>query len=759
MSFRNLIKKALVVLFLAGLPTAVAVAAIRPVPSDILAPDPGSPLEDTLFQSNRHTQVDDFTEVENDLAIPGNFALVAETEELMLYAEEPSGAIRVVVKADGYVFGSSFAAASEPIPHFNETWEGIVNSAAVIEYYFYNETNGAYIVKEESLFTSDATTMAYRPVAGGYELAAVYGESGIGLTVRVTLDGPYLRVEVPSESISEGETYKLRSVKCFPFFGSVYGDSKPGYVLVPDGAGALVRYRPIDAVTDIYEFNYYGTDQGIVRSAGDDALLQFPVSGMVQGIRQHAFVAIVESGDEFATLVVSPAKNNLKYYYSYNRFVYRGAYRAPASKADAASGSGSQVIQEERNSCDAAIVYAFLAGDAADYVGMANAYQDYLRGTGVLADIALPAGTVPALVELVGAEPAPGFLFDEMRAMTTYAAADRILSDLATAIPAVTAVYKGWSAGGLTDGRTPHDRHEPALGTRAELLDIVERHNAGANSLSLYVDPATVSEDGSYSVYRDVAKRIDSSLHTVTGIERTIYRLNPLRTVTLMADAVSGLSEDGVDGLAVGSLGWLLFSDYQSDDPIDRAEAAALYGEALSDPAATYSVYRAGAYLLRYAKRDLAIPTSTSGFAIYTDTVPFVSILLAGAMEAYGPYANFFADRTEETLRLIDHGLLPSFILTEASAYLLNDTELRSLYSSSYATWSGTVREIYGEVASVLATCYGSRIEARTALSPGVVRIDYENGVRVYVNYTGSAAQDGAATIPARSGTAVTPDA
>ena len=746
------------ILLSAAFVSGAILAADRRVPADTL--DGGSAvLEATRFTSNQYTQTDDESVVDSSLTIPGTFALVGETDALQLYAESPNGAIRVVNKADGYVYGSSFDAALVPIPYFNTTWEGIVNSAAVIEYYSYNDTNGAYIVNEESFYTSPLTTMDYHPVDGGYELSVVYGESSIGLTIRVYVEGNYLHVEVPAESITEGDAFKLRSVKCFPFLGSVFGDSIPGYVFVPDGSGALIRYKPIDAVTDIYEFNYYGSDTGILRAAVEEPSINFPVTGMVHGIRQHGFVQIIEDGDAFATLVVSPAKNNLKYYYSYNKFVYRGTYRSPSSKADAASGAGQQVIEAGRNSCDVSVVYAFLSGEDADYVGMANAYQDYLVDVSGVARNTTTPGLVPALIELVGAEKSPGFLFDETVVMTSYAAAGAILSDLAAAIPALTVVYKGWSEGGYSAGGARYDRREAALGTQAELLDLIETYNRGNNALMLYADFVRVSDAGSYNVYRDVAQRIDTSLHTAQGLLRTWNYLSPARSATYLGGASERLAGWGASELALGSIGYLLYSDFRDAAvPVDRAEALAIYREALAEGAMKHSVYRANAYLLAYANRYLAVPTTTSGFTIYTDTVPFVAILLAGLMEAYGPYANFFANRTEETLRSIDYGLLPSFILTEASAYRLNETELASLYSSSYDTWGDTVRDIYAEVSDVLSAFYGSRVASRRVPAPGVVATLYANGVTVYVNYTGSDYVEGPLTVPAQSSEAVIPD-
>jgi hypothetical protein len=280
----------------------------------------------------------------------------------------------------------------------------------------------------------------------------------------------------------------------------------------------------------------------------------------------------------------------------------------------------------------------------------------------------------------------------------------------------------------------------------------LEKYNQGNNTLLLYTDFVTVGESGNYSTYRDVSQRIDQSLHSALGFEKSRYYIAPNRSLELMRDSVETLADWGIDSLALGSIGYMLFSDYKTiSDPIDRAEAAALYESALASDAMEWAVYRANAYLLAYTSKYLAVPTTSSGYAIYTDTVPFVAMLLAGAIEAYGPYANFFANRNEETLTLVDYGLLPSFILTSASAYQLNDTELVNLYSSSYETWSETVQEIYDRVSGALSAFYGERVVSRSVPRAGVVVTCYANGVSVIVNHSITAWTDGITIVDAAS--------
>ena len=250
--------------------------------------------------------------MDNFLDVPSSYLLVGENSYYKLYMEEGSYAIRIYNKTDGFIYGSSITTKDDNLPNFNTTWEGIVNSAVTIKYYSYNDNTGVYTSVEESFLKSSASTSTYEQITNGFLAHLYFGESGISLDLSVYLNDQYLVVEIPNDSISESTDYQLRSIKTYPFLGAVYSDSVPGYILVPDGSGALIRYQPIDVLTDIYEFRYYGQDNSIQAELSSEPTISFPVSGMVLGFNQPGFISIVEDGAEFASLVVSTAKKKYK---------------------------------------------------------------------------------------------------------------------------------------------------------------------------------------------------------------------------------------------------------------------------------------------------------------------------------------------------------------------------------------------------------------------------------------------------------------
>lgn len=688
-------------------------------------------LDETFLASNQFTQADDLSIVDNFLDIPDTYLLVGENQFYKLYMEEESYAIRVLNKSDGFIYGSSISTYDDNLDNFNTTWEGIVNSCVTLNYYSYDESNGVYITKEESIFRSEDSVTSYTLIENGFRARLYFGESKISLDIIVYLDGEYLRVEVPNDTITESE-FKLRSIKIYPFLGAVYSDDITGYILVPDGSGALVRYKEIDAVTEVYEFNYYGQDNSIKNELDYEPIFSLPVSGMIHGINQHGFISIVESGASFASLVVSPAKKNLKYNYSYNEFTYRSLYQTPLSESDLLNASGRLVISDETNSCNPVLKYKFLSGEQANYVGMANSYQDYLLSNNLIVDRVNESDEISIFLDVIAAETKSGFIFDEYINLTDVSALIGILSELTSLNIDPLVVYKGYNDNGLTSSGLIYDSFNRKLGNLDDLLDFV--HD---NLIDLYfhIDPMLRYSDASFSMYNDVSTRINEGLNEYTGFTKDYYYMTPSSVLESITNSVIRLDKLDINNILIDSIGSLLYSDY-SDGVIDREMMIDLLMNELSRLENSILIYQANDYLLKYTDSYLLTPMTSSRYRIYTDTVPFTAYVLSGVLDKYSTYLNFQSASKIELLKLVDYGINPSYLITDESAYALQDTELLQIYSSSFETWKERISSDYLYIYEGLMSIKNAKVVSRTYVQSGVYLVEYDNQVSIYINYT-----------------------
>ena len=73
-----------------------------------------------------------------------------------------------------------------------------------------------------------------------------FREQGISFQVRVLWEDDRISMELVEGSLAEkcnDSGYSLKSMTFLPFLGSSYSDSVDGYILIPDGSGALICYR------------------------------------------------------------------------------------------------------------------------------------------------------------------------------------------------------------------------------------------------------------------------------------------------------------------------------------------------------------------------------------------------------------------------------------------------------------------------------------------------------------------------------------
>src|SRR5690606_10054645 len=91
-----------------------------------------------------------------------------------------------------------------------------------------------------------------------------FPEYGISFKLQLQLEDDSVRVGVPSDSIREGNPdFRLGRLYLYPFMGATRGGTIPGYFLLPDGTGSLLRFADATKAENMFIGRYYGADLGI----------------------------------------------------------------------------------------------------------------------------------------------------------------------------------------------------------------------------------------------------------------------------------------------------------------------------------------------------------------------------------------------------------------------------------------------------------------------------------------------------------------
>jgi hypothetical protein len=120
---------------------------------------------------------------------------------------------------------------------------------------------------------------------------------------------------------------------------------------------------------------------------------------------------------------------------------------------------------------------------------------------------------------------------------------------------------------------------------------------------------------------------------------------------------------------------------------------------------------------------------------LFTDLVPLLPYVLKGYIPTFTPYLNFNALGKERLLQMIDFAVNPSYVLTEKPSSELRYTYSNKYFTTAYADFKTDIRDVYAYVATALDPILGAKVINRTILETGVSRVEYDNGVTLYVNY------------------------
>jgi len=698
--------------------------------------------EEIVFTSNLFTQyVEPFGEVASPNPSLAEFSLAAENEFLQLYVAPYSLAIKVVNRVTGYIFSSTLDTMEDH--RLNNIWRNRIHSALSVDF----STGG--VAQWESLTINDSA-VDFRLMENGFAGHVTFGESGIGMEILVTLEGRDLLVQVPQESITEPDGVQIISLQAYPFFGATKEGDVPGYMFIPDGSGALIRYGDIRNTmvspwsSPVYGFNM-GLGQDTISRVQHPHTTAMPVWGKVHG--NNAFLTIIEGGDNYAEIIAHTAGLITEFNWIHALFTYRYTFSQPTTR-DETRAPSVQRLQQEPNIFDIALRFRFLENENASYVGMALAYQEYLVSHGLLAPLTEP---MPQMrLEFFGGEVAPGTIFDQYLVMTPVEDIPGYISRLQSqGMNNMLAVYRSFARGGSLSfpTRFPVDRR---LGRAADVRNTVEELANSNVPMFFHTDYSRAYVSGGIFGRSDLSLGINGRLFSSYLQWQTFFYLTPQAALEQAHSDINTFERFGIQNLALQTTASTLNSVFNGDEVTTRANVREMLAELVNvlNPA-QLALYQPNVYAWQHSNLHFDIPMSSSRHLFLTDTVPFLQIVLRGHVAYYAPFSNFSANWNRDLLRLVEFGAYPSFLLSSEPAHLLYNTPAYYIYSSQFNVWEDTVALFYELVAGTLEPVRNQPIINRDILATGVVKVTYANGVEIFVNYTPTPFNYNGLTIPA----------
>lgn len=575
-----------------------------------------------------------------------------------------------------------------------------------------------------------------------------------------------LRVRIPANGIRfDQSTYRLNKIICLPYMGAA-NSNYTGYTMFPDGSGTLTRFEDVKANGQSFTLyaSAYGQDhvyRNEAKMIKNAMPMRMPVFGVVEdtqytvtdeasgesstSIRKSGYFAIIEEGEALATLRTTHGEKGHHYYSTSIEFDSVPTDSFSLSSIVSVGGDGGITkTLDRRYTGNFTIRYIMLtdleycAKNGIDttgcydtsYLGMALAYRQRLISTGALVDEKVEAGDIPLYIESLGAmdvqEKVLSIPVTVKKALTTFDDVKKIHKELGDeGINNIVFKLTGFMNGGLKN-------------TVANQIDVekVVGGNKGLKNLQKYAKEKNfeiyLNADFSYT-YKDAMfdgfSREDEALRAIDGrfVQKQAYDavLQKFTSTGLLVIAPSSfesifgkLNKDAkalnLEGLALGSLGSDLSSDFDEDDPYNREDSKQQVINTLNKVRkAGYDLMVDGgnAYAVGYAKHILNIPLVSSRRAQASEAIPFFALVYHGYLNYAGSATNMAGDMRYEMLKIIENGANPYFILVyRNSEKLKQDKELSKYFAISYQNWKEDLVEAYNDLNAVLSPVKTSTI-------------------------------------------------
>jgi hypothetical protein len=589
----------------------------------------------------------------------------------------------------------------------------------------------------------------YSEDSSRYTASGGADKPAFNITLRYSLDGKSLVVNVPFNKIAYRSSYPITQLSVLPFMGS--GDvNDQGYMLVPDGGGALVYFNNQKQNQIAYNNNVYGWDEAMPREAViNDNKAPFPAFGIHKN--GEALLCVIEEGASYAGVRADVSGRNSSRNYVYPRFtLVHGAIIDISGRSDRAVYLYEKGLPEAES-----ITLRYVPCASNGYVGMAKEYRSWLLRKYPSLKTSAESG-VPIAIEIPGAvnktQHRLGIPFDLPLKLTSYKEAQGMIDDFDKwGWINVRVKLTGWFNRSVDHSIPTKIKLIRELGKKEDFKNLMSA--AGKNGYEVYPEADflfmkdTRPFDG-FNLYRDAAryvnrKRIEKYPYSFVWFgERTRWgKLSYLARPAYMMSLIDGFTRKaaplGLRNFAFRSMGAKLSGDYHEKRLVSRESSMKMRQEKLAElrDKGTGVLLNTGyAYSAPWANFITDLPIDDQSFGITDASVPFYPIALHGLVPYTGPAINLAEDYTKNLLKTIESGagLYFSFMTEETS--VLQETKFRQFYANEYDKWSPDANALYQKFTADFSGLYSQAIINHVIISTGLTLTEYEDGRRVVVN-------------------------
>ncbi len=665
------------------------------------------------------------------------YVKVAESSGLELYVKPSTTGFKVVDTNSGESWESCRAPLDDDA-YVGGVYMTEIQSLLAVEYYDSEGVMNSVNSYASSVMNGD---FVLSTVKNGYRVEYNIESGLVELALEVRLENGVLAVDVLTSSIKIADGYSISRISVLPFF--MVGTAQDnGYLLVPDGCGGLISFNEDKEGIAEYSRRVYG------ECISDDAVTlndineKSPVTLPTYGIKRNngAILCFIENGDAMASINAYGAKRVSSFYNIYASFALYSNMEY--------SFSQDSVMIFEKNSiplCDISEKFYFLNGEDADYNGMAKKLRSILIEDGTIKPTKT---TLTPYITVYGGIPVKksffGFLVDSVRPLTT---TEQLLEIVEKAkesgIDNPTVNYLFWN------DRELKGKSANSLKINSKLSKGVSFKELNENKDFTFV-PA-VSNFFSYTKSDNIIQKFSSPASNIAGTalykkklsptsfteygKRNYYLNKKYLNKNLFKFTKAVLKSDN-EYIGLSDAVQLLYEDFGKSN-MKRYNMQEIITDKLNVLAKEKKLLldNPNFYGYKYADKIINLPTGTSGHLLIDKEIPFVQLVISGCI-GYACEPLNYEDSDIALLKTLETGSMPHYYMYYEEESSVKNTEYSDLGSGDYEKNLEKFQSLYSELSKVYKKIGNAELIAHSCISDNVYKVTYNNGVKLYINYS-----------------------
>lgn len=696
---------------------------------------------------------DDKKKLRTDEEGLADMSVIAENDNLKLYFDETTTNFAVQSKSDNYVWWATPLNADKDENAKTAQKKNMQSPLYVVYGDVSSHTSQRMNIYDASIKSDDfSVEQIENGVKVIYRLSKIEAE----IPMTITLEKDNVNVSVITSEIKEQEATDtkglvLLDIGLLQFFNAA-GMEDEGYMVVPDGSGAVINYNNQRINAQAYSNDVYGRDTsiGVLTRPSKTEQVYLPVIGAVTNGEKskHGFMAIAKSGETCASVNATVSGQNST---SYNNTWFEFKVRAEDTYY---MGTRKLTVYEHGsiNQPNLTVGYYPLSSENLSYVDIAEAYRNYLIEQKGFTDkndnitnsyyLDLYGGTVKA-------QSIAGFPVNLETAATTYEQAQEIIKQLNDlGVDDIVANYNDFNGAGIKGMITADVNYAGTLGGKNAYKSLADYVNSVNAKLFASAGITYMKDSGNgYSYTLNACKAITKAYATTNNWDIAFGIPNQVRLVTkttlspyywpdLYKKISTSFASEGIKTISLGDATTLLYSDYSREN-YSRTDTMNILVDGykqFKDAGFTLLASGANAYALPYVDYLTDVPVTSSNFDLFDYDIPFYEIVIHGYLPYTTKAVNASANANDTIMLALLTATPVHYDMMYADPNDFTDSDYETLFYSNYKGWLEPSAKVYKLYQDELKDFANLHITGYNRISGDEMETEFDGGKTIKVN-------------------------